>query len=129
MNKNKKLLIVEDEEMLSDMYAERFGFEGFEIILANDGEKGVEMALKERPDLIILDILLPKKEGVDVLKEIRESGEWGEHIPIIMLTNLDCNDYVLDAIEKYSPSYYFIKSNIELKEVVNKVHELLGTAS
>ncbi len=128
MNRNKKLLIVEDEEMLADMYAERFGFEGFEIILANDGEKGVEMALKEKPDLIILDILLPKKEGVDVLKDIRESGEWGEHIPIIMLTNLDCNDYVLDAIEKYSPSYYFIKSNIELKEVVNKVHELLSTS-
>ncbi len=123
---NKKLLIVEDEKMLSEMYAERFAYEGFEILLAEDGEKGVEMALEEKPDLIILDILLPRKEGVDVLKEVRESGGWGSSVPIIMLTNLDCNDYILEAIEKYSPSYYFIKSNIELKEVVKKVHELLS---
>ncbi len=123
--KDKKILIVEDEEMLSEMYAERFGYEGFETIMANDGEEGLKKALGEKPDLIILDILLPKKEGVDVLKDIRESGGWGRGVPIIMLTNLDCNDYVLDAIEKYSPSYYFIKSNIELKEVVEKVYELL----
>ncbi len=126
MAKNKKILIVEDEKMLAEMYAERFAHEGFEILLAEDGEKGLKLALKEKPDLIILDILLPKKEGVDVLRDLRESGNWGKSIPIIMLTNLDCNDYVLEAIEKYCPSYYFIKSNIELKEVVSKVHELIS---
>ncbi len=121
----KKILIVEDEKMLAEMYKDNFEQEGFEVLSAFDGEEGLEMALKETPDLVILDILLPKKEGTDVLKEIRESGEWGSNAPIIMLTNLDSRDYILDAVNKYSPSYYFVKANIEIGEMTNKVKELL----
>lgn len=121
----KRVLIVEDEKMLAEMYSDKFKHEGFEVLLADDGEKGLKMALEEEPDILILDILLPKKEGVDVLKEIRESGDWGKKIPIIMLTNLDSSDYILDAVNKYYPSYYFIKANVDLNEIVNKTKELL----
>lgn len=77
-------------------------------------------------DIVILDILLPEKEGADVLKEIREDEEWGKDVPIILLTNLEPSDYILVAIQKYKPSYYFIKSDIEPKEVLSKAKELLN---
>ena len=119
-----KMLIVEDEKMLSEMYKDKFEHEGFEVLTSCDGEDGLKTALREQPDVLILDVLLPKKEGVDVLKEIRESGEWGESASIIMLTNLDSSDYILEMVNKYRPSYYFIKANIELDELVAKVKEL-----
>ena len=122
----KKVLIIEDEKMLSRMYKDKFEFENFEVLTASDGEEGVNKALGEKPDILIVDILLPKKEGVEVLKEVRESGDWGEKVPIILLTNLDSSNYILDAIGKYSPSYYFVKANIELSEVVEKMKELVA---
>lgn len=121
----KKVLIVEDEKMLSEMYKEKFEYEGFEVFLAYDGEEGKKSALENKPDLLILDVLLPKKEGVEVLKEIRESGDWGKKLPIIMLTNLDSSDYILQMINEYRPSYYFIKANVELNEIVEKAKSLL----
>ncbi len=122
----KNILIVEDEEMLAEMYKDKFEHEGFHVELSHDGEEGLKKALEISPDLLILDVLLPKKEGVEVLKEVRESGKWGEKVPIVMLTNLDSSDYILAAIEKYHPSYYFIKTNVELNEIVKKVKKLVG---
>ncbi len=120
-----KILIVEDEKMLAEMYKDKFEHEGFEVLSASDGEKGVKIALEEKPDILLLDVLLPKKEGVEILKEVRESGRWGKNVPIIMLTNLDSSNYILDAVNKYSPSYYFIKANVELTEIVKKARELV----
>ena len=121
-----KILIVEDEKMLAEMYKDKFEHEGFEVLSASDGEKGLKIALEEKPDILLLDVLLPKKEGVEVLKEVRESGRWGKSVPIIMLTNLDSSNYILDAVNKYSPSYYFIKANVELAEIVKKARELVS---
>ncbi len=121
----KRILIIEDEEMISDMYKDKFEFEKFDVSTALDGEEGLEKALQEKPDIILLDILLPKKEGTEVLEEIRKSGKWGEEVPIIMLTNLDSNDGILDSISEYSPSYYLIKSNTDLDKLVAKVNNLL----
>jgi len=120
-----KILIVEDEKMLAEMYKDKFEHEGFEVLSASDGEKGVKIALEEKPDILLLDVLLPKKEGVEILKEVRESGRWGKNVPIIMLTNLDSSNYILDAVNKYFPSYYFIKANVELTEIVKKARELV----
>ncbi len=120
------VLIVEDEEGLLQMYKEKFEFEGFDVLGAHDGKEGVEVALEEKPDVIVLDILLPKKKGTKVLKEVRESGRWGGEVPVVMLTNLDTNDDILDAVAKYEPSYYFIKSNTELDDITDKVKELLN---
>ncbi len=126
MEKKYQILIVEDEKMLLEMYKDRFEQEGFEVITAKDGEKGLKMALEKRPDLLVLDILLPKKEGTDVLKEVRESGEWGKTVPIVMLTNLDSKDYILEAVDRYQPSYYFLKVNTELNDMVEKIKQLMS---
>jgi len=121
----KRILVVEDEKMLVDMYRDKFEHEGFEVLVAEEGEEGLKKAFEEKPDLIILDILLPKKEGTEILKEIRESDEWGNEVPVVMLTNMNTSDYILGAVNQYRPSYYFIKSNIELNELVAKVRKLI----
>jgi len=121
----KKVLIIEDEQMLAEMYKDKFEDEGFAVSLAYDGEQGVEKALQEEPDILILDILLPGKEGLEVLGIVRKSGLWGRKVPVIMLTNLDSDDRIIKAIEKYRPSYYFIKSNTELEEITDRAKELI----
>ncbi len=122
----QRVLIVEDEKTLAEMYSDKFKHEGFEVLLAEDGEKGLKMAFDEKPDILVLDILLPKKEGLEVLKEVRESGDWGKKVPIIMFTNLDSSDYILNAVDKYHPSYYFTKADVDLNEIVNRAKELLA---
>ncbi len=119
------ILIVEDEKRLLEMYRDKFKFSGFDVSIADNGEDGLRIALDEQPDVVLLDILLPKKKGTEVLKEIREANQWGEAVPIIMLTNLDSNDEILDTISTYGPSYYLIKSNTELNDILEKVKNLV----
>ncbi len=119
------ILIVEDETYMLNALTEKFKNENFHVLQAKNGQEGLEIALKERPEIIILDLLMPVKGGMETLKDLRESGEWGEKIPVIILTNLDTNDEILKGVIEWSPSYYFIKSNIDLKKVVEKVREML----
>ena len=74
----KKILIVEDEEIMLKALVEKFSSEGFEVVQAIDGEEGLKKALCEKPDIILLDILLPKMDGMAVLKKLREDT-WGKH--------------------------------------------------
>ncbi len=124
-DKKKKIIIAEDEKEISEMYKDKLKQEGYDVLCTYDGKKTLEIAKKEKPDLLFLDILMPKKEGFEVLKEIRESGDWGKKVPVVMLTNLDADDDILDSIAKYHPSYYFIKANIKIDEIVSKTKELL----
>ncbi len=121
----KTVLVVEDEEMLAKMYEERFSFAGFNVVVANDGEAGIKMFEEKTPDIIILDVILPKKEGLEVLKEIRESSNNKKNIPIIILTNLDFTENMLGIIKKYPPTEYYMKASIDLKDLVMKAEELL----
>ena len=79
----RKVLIVEDDEAMAVALQDGFAYEGFEVTLARDGEKGLELGRSSSPDLIILDVMMPKKSGLDVCKEIRAGGNT---VPIIMLT-------------------------------------------
>ncbi len=119
------ILIVEDETYMLNALTEKFRNEDFYVLQAKDGQEGLEIALKEKPDIIILDLLMPVKGGMETLKDLRESGEWGEKVPVVILTNLDSSDEILKGVTEWSPSYYFIKSDIDLKEVVRKVKEML----
>ncbi|PIT90425.1 MAG: response regulator, partial [Candidatus Komeilibacteria bacterium CG10_big_fil_rev_8_21_14_0_10_41_13] len=83
----KKILIIEDDGFLLQMYSSKLTLEGFKVVDAIDGEKGVRVAKKELPDLILLDLMLPKKDGVTVLGELKKDKET-KNIPVIILTNI-----------------------------------------
>ncbi|OGI17317.1 MAG: hypothetical protein A2Z52_02945 [Candidatus Moranbacteria bacterium RBG_19FT_COMBO_42_6] len=120
----KKILIVEDESTLQKALTEFLTEEGFEVFSALDGEIGVALARKEKPDLILLDIILPKKDGYEVLEEIKGNEET-KSIPVVLLTNLESPEDIDRAFEK-GASTYLVKSNYKLEEVVGKIKETLG---
>jgi len=123
MNDKKKILIIEDEPSLQKSLMDYLELEGFETQGALDGERGVELAKNEKPDLILLDIILPKKDGYEVLDDLKKY-EKTKNIPIILLTNLESQEDILKGIEKGAVSY-LVKSDYRLEEVVNKIREAL----
>lgn len=122
----KKVLIVEDEEDLREALADQLSREGFDVREAHNGEKGLYYALKERPDLILLDIVMPKMDGMTMMRKLREENTWGKEVPIILLTNLSADDRIMRGITKHEPAYYLVKSDWKIEDVVEKVKEKLG---
>lgn len=119
----KKILIIEDESTLQRALSEFLSLEGFAVVNALDGEKGIEMAKKEKPDLILLDIILPKKDGYEVVDELKED-EGTKDMPIILLTNLETTENVNRAFEK-GITTYLVKSDYKLEEIVKKIKDTL----
>src|SRR3989344_5658406 len=120
----KTILLVEDDEFLAELYATKLNLEGFEVLLAADGEKGFKMARDKRPDLILLDIILPKMDGFEVLKSIK-SDKSASSIPVILLTNLSQKDEVQKGLELGAIDY-LIKDHFMPSEVVKKIKQALG---
>ncbi|HVA97235.1 MAG TPA: response regulator [Candidatus Acidoferrales bacterium] len=119
----KTILIIEDDNVISDMYRDKFMLSNFTVMTAEDGQKGLDLALKEKPDLILLDLALPKLKGMDVMGTLRTS-EWGKTVPIIVLTNLNVDGKILEAITRYSPVYCLLKANITPEDVVIRAKEI-----
>ncbi len=123
-NENQKhVLIVEDDVFLAGIYKKKFEIEGFKVSVSEDGSKGVEDAKKKIPDIILLDILLPKLDGFAVLKILKESKETNK-IPVILLTNLGQKDDVEKGVEAGAVDY-LIKIHFKPSEVVDKVRKVL----
>ena len=120
MVKQKTILIVEDEEPMLEALINIFKKEGIELLQARDGEEGLNLAMKEKPDLVLLDIIMPKIDGMTVMKKIRENKRWGKNVPIIMLTNLSDPDSVSEAA-KYQVYDFLVKTDWKLDEVVKFV--------
>ncbi|MFH0969055.1 MAG: response regulator [Patescibacteria group bacterium] len=119
----KKLLIVEDDSILQKALQEFLSEEGFEIFSALDGEEGVKMAKENMPDLILLDIILPRKDGYEVLRELKAEDST-KNIPIVLLTNLGSLNDVEKAIG-LGATTYLIKADYKLEEVSKKIKEVL----
>ncbi len=109
--------------MLSSMYATKFLKEGFELIQAFDGEEGLEKAKAIKPDLILLDIIMPKLDGFVVLKTLKQDNEL-KRIPVILLTNLGQDEDIRKAKELGADDY-FIKDNHTPAEVVDKAKAVM----
>jgi len=106
--------------------AETFSYEKFEVLTAKDGEEGLRVALAERPDVILLDILLPRMDGMTMLRKLREDA-WGKRTPVMVLSNLSDASRVLEAMQ--SGVYDFlVKSDWKLQDVVWKVKKKLKLA-
>ncbi|MFA5871436.1 MAG: response regulator [Parcubacteria group bacterium] len=120
----KKLLIIEDELPMLRVLSDKFTLEGFSILEARNGEEGLEIALKTKPDLIILDLFMPVMDGKSMMEKLRQDP-WGKDVPIIILTNLNPDDKTLNEIIASGPAYYFIKSKWKLEDLVKKIKEEL----
>ena len=119
----KKILFIEDESALQKTFGDILGQEGYEVVSALDGEVGLRLARTEKPDLILLDLILPKINGFDVLKQLKEDKETKD-IPIVVLTNLEKMEDVERAI-KLGAKTYLVKANYTLEEVVRKIKRAL----
>ena len=119
----EKILFIEDEPSLQKAISELLTQEGFKILNAGDGEEGLELARKEKPNLILLDLILPKKDGFEVLKELK-ADENMKDIPVIVLTNLEGMGDVEKALE-LGATTYLVKANYELEDVVTKIKDFL----
>lgn len=121
----KRLLVVEDDMVLQKALSSYLTAENFEVLCAGDGETGLSMAIQEKPDLILLDIVLPKKDGYQVLQEVKAHPEVN-HIPIVLLTNLGSIADVEKALEMGATTY-LVKSDYKLEEVTEKVKDILSS--
>lgn len=120
--KNIKVLIVEDDHNICEMYATAFMREKFKVYKANDGKVAIEKYHSKKPDIILLDIMMPDVDGYHVLKEIRKQHD--KYIPVIMLTNLDMEHFTRhDSVDRVDD--YLIKSNFTPSEVVQKTKDVL----
>lgn len=121
----KKILIVEDEESMLDAISDYLKTQEFATLTARDGEEGLGIALKEHPDLILLDILMPKMDGMIMLQKLRQDV-WGKKAPVIILTNVSPNaNSVINSILQTEPAYYLVKSDVKLEGIVEKIKEVL----
>ncbi len=118
-----KILIIEDDPFLADIYATKFGQEGFDIGMAADGESGFKKIEEERPDIILLDIVLPKMDGLEVLRRTKESPELKD-IPIVLLTNLGQEEEVKRGLS-LGAAQYLIKAHHAPGEVANIIKQIL----
>ncbi len=119
----KTVLLIEDDPFLVGMYKEKLNFEGFNVLVAEDGLQGLSLATSQAIDMILLDILIPKLSGIDLLARLRQD-EKGKDIPVIALTNLSgSNDE--EKIRSYGVKDYLVKSNYTPGQVVEIIRKYL----
>jgi len=124
---NKKILIVEDEAPLRNAVTDILTFEGFDVFQAKNGQEGLDIALKEKPDLILLDLMMPIMDGLTMLEKLRQDADFGKHAAVILLTNINDPEKVAMATE--AGSYDFlVKSDWNIEDVVKKIKGRLGIA-
>jgi two-component system alkaline phosphatase synthesis response regulator PhoP len=121
----KKVLVVEDETALRNVLRDNLTWSGFKVIEAKDGKEGLEKALEERPDIMLLDIILPHMNGMAVMHELRKDS-WGKDLPIILITNLSANQKIVDGVIEDKPVFYLEKAGWSIREVIEKVKTLAG---
>lgn len=123
-DKKKIILVVEDEEPLQMVLHDVLAAEGYSVLVASNGVDGLESALLAHPHLILLDILMPRMDGLAMIKKLRED-EWGRKVPVIVLTNLSDNEDIAKAMES-DVFEYFVKTDIEIVEVIKRIKERIG---
>jgi len=119
----KKILFIEDEADLQKSMGDVLEGQGYEVISALDGEVGLRLAKTRRPDIILLDLILPKKDGFEVFEELKKDSATRD-IPVIVLTNLEKMEDVEKALELGARTY-LVKANYTLEEVVSKIKKAL----
>ena len=120
----KKVLIVEDEDIIMDLLEKKLIQEGYEVSTAYDGEQGMEKLRSVKPDILLLDIVMPKKSGYEVMEEMSKDPELSK-IPIIVISNSG-QPVELDKAKNMGAKDWLVKTQFDPKEVVEKVRRLIG---
>jgi len=120
----KKILFIEDESALQKTFGDILRQNNYKMVSALDGETGLRLAKSEEPDLILLDLILPKLDGFEVLKKLREDSETKE-TPVIILTNLEGMKEINQAVE-LGATTYLVKTQYTIGEVIKKVKKAIG---
>lgn len=125
-NGRKRLLIVEDEKPLLSLLKDTFKRERFEVFTALTGKEGLRVALRVRPDLILLDILLPEMNGLSMLRKLRHDRyKWGKYVPVVILSNLS-NPKTMAESAAEGVEDYLVKADWSLSDLVQKVKDKLN---
>lgn len=119
-----KIAIIEDDQAISQMYRFKFEAEGFDVQTAENGKLGLELIQKMKPDIILLDLMMPEMTGDEVLVKLRESS-WGKHIKVIILTNMGEQE-IPDNVKKMGVSGIILKANMTPRQVADLVKKSLG---
>ena len=119
-----KIMVVEDDAALREIYSIRITAEGYEVVGAGDGEEALAVAVREKPDLILSDVMMPKISGFDMLDILRNTPETA-NIHVIMMTALSADDQ-RNRGERLGCDKYLVKSQVGIEDVVNAIHEVLG---
>lgn len=125
----KIVLIVEDEIPMLNVLSDQLKEAGYDTFKAKDGEEGLSMAFSHHPDLILLDLLMPKMDGMTMMQRLRKD-EWGKHVPVIILTNVSPDtDTTIKGIIDFQPAYYLVKADVKLEGIVEKIKNVLEKSS
>lgn len=119
-----KACIVEDEALIQEMYKDKLHQEGFLVVTANDGQEGIEVIKQEKPDIILADLMMPNKDGFELMQNLKEDPALAK-IPVIILTNLD-NSEAAEKSSEFNADFYLVKSQYSPSDVVNIVKEILS---
>jgi two-component system, chemotaxis family, response regulator WspR len=118
----KKILIVEDDNFVAEVYLAKLSEMGYETALAQNGEEGLAELKKGKVDLILLDILMPIMNGIEMLEEVKKNEEW-KNIPVILLTNIGEKESI-QKVREMGVKNYLIKSHFTPAEVIEKVESV-----
>lgn len=121
----KKILIIEDEIAYSKLLQDQLTSKGYEVSKVEDGEKGLKIAKTMKPDLVLLDIRMPKMDGLTMLKLLRKDEVGEKKVKVIVLTNLEPDDKIISQVIDTEPASYCIKSDTKLDDLIKKIEELL----
>ncbi len=124
----KNILLVDDDPLVIRMYQNKLTKDGYAVKIASNGEEALIQVMKERPDLILLDIMMPKMNGVETLKALK-GEEKTKGIPVIILTNLDDNPEDVETAKNLGALDYVVKANITLKTLSEKIKKVLETGN
>lgn len=121
--KNIKILVIEDDTMLNKIYQMKLGILGYQVAGAYDGEEGLKKIETEKPNIVLLDLMLPKKNGYEVLETVKQNLELSR-IPIVLLSNLGQEEDVKRGLA-LGATDFLVKSNVKLETVINRIESIL----
>lgn len=120
----KKILVVEDDQFYSSIFERKLKAEGYDVVVTSDGEKGLAAARELKPDLILLDMVMPVKDGYETLKDLRQDDTL-KGVKVVILSNLG-QDADIETTKQYHVADYIVKANMSLEEMVQTVRKVLS---